>query len=793
MTDPEPTSPSPGDEPRFSLFAKASSRRGKGRKKKGSGRGGGGRGGNRRGKGKGGGGRRRKGKRRGGLLRLLRTLLLLCLVGGAVAALAGAVHYHRKAAAFDLEKLREVPERTLVYDRNGQRMGHVSGHGENRIVVDVDQVSPHFVQAILAREDSRFHSHGGVDYRGVLRAVVENLRRGDMEQGASTLTMQLARNTYGMTEKSLDRKFLEAALARRIERHFSKDEILAAYMNRIYFGAGLYGIERAAEGFFMKTAAGLTLGESAMLAGIIRGPSLLNPFRSLEDAEDTRDEVLARMVDEGTITEAEAEAARGETIALRPPDQRLATGDYVLQQIYDLLDGVLTDVEIEQGGLRIHTTIDAELQAEAQRSLDARLTAIEGRQGWVHPPRSAHSKGSRADTDYVQGAVVSLDNRNGGILALVGGRDFGESPFNRAVASRRQCGSTFKPFLYAVAFDRGGLLPGDYVSDGPLRMRTPGGQVWSPKNSDGSFGGLQPAALGLIRSRNTMSVRVGQFAGLDNVRSLCEALKIGEIPASPVSFLGAFETTPMTLTSAYSTFPSGGENRTPYLIERIEDSGGSLLFQNEIRGHRIFPPSVSAVTSDILGKVMDEGTGTDARKLGYSAHCYGKTGTTNDYRDAWFVGYTDKVTTGVWVGMDRPRTIMNRGYGSTLALPVWTDVMKEAESAGFPAAPLPGPPGAKPVLICRECGELASKKTTRPYQMDLSPDLIPRGSCRGHGGGLFTGNQARQPQAPPVPGLEHESYGRPAGNAQPRAGDPRGKEGGFLRRLGRRLFGGGNR
>jgi len=717
--------------------------------------------------------------------RVLLILTALLIAAGIVTVASGAIYYHGRALAYDLSLLREVPQRTLVYDRERALLGHVSGHGENRLVVPVSDVSEHFISALLAREDSRYFHHGGVDYRGVARAIVENVRRGDMEQGASTLTMQLARNTYGMREKTIGRKLQEVALARRIERRFSKDEILGFYINRIYFGAGLYGIERAAQGFFEKPASELTLGESAMLAGIIRGPSLLNPFRSLEDAKAARDEVLGRMLAEELITETEALAARAEPVVLRPPGERLATGSYVLQLIHDLLAGVLDPIDIKQGGLRVYTTIDSDLQERAARALDRHLSEIEARPGFPHPPRRDHPGGSGTETNYVQGAVVSIDNSTGGFLALVGGRDFGESPFNRAVQARRQAGSTFKPFVYAVAFDRGGLLPGDYVSDDPIRLDSGGGKIWSPQNSDGTFTGLQPAAIGLIRSRNTMSVRVGQIAGLRNVLSLSRALKFGEIPESPVSYLGAMDTTLTTITSAYSTFPAGGFNREPYLIERIEDAGGNELFQTEIRSVRVFRESVCWLTNDILGKVMDEGTGRSARRLGYEAPACGKTGTTNDYRDAWFVGYTDKITTGVWVGMDRPQTIMNRGYGSTLALPVWTAVMQEAEEAGFPAQKIPAPTDARETLICRECGNLATRRTTRPYVMPLPPDLTPAQTCPGHGSGIFTGLGDDPRRARPLPD---------DGNAyDPRLHDPAAPDGRILRQLGRWLFGGGER
>lgn len=723
--------------------------------------------------------RSRKRKKRSFLGGLIGRFFKAGLVAGTLLLVGGSAWYGYKAMRFDLAEVKEIPERTLVYDRNGNLMGHVSGHGENRVSVPSSQVSEHFVKALLAREDSRFYEHGGIDYRGVARAFVTNLKSGGMEQGASTITMQLARNTYGMKEMSLQRKLMEAALAQRLEREYSKEEILSCYMNRVYFGSGLYGIERAAQGYFMKPASELTLAESAMLAGVIRGPSLLNPFRSLENAKDIQSEVLDRLVEADVVTRAEADAARKQPIVLRPPHQRFATGSYPLQAVFDLLEDYLEPHLIESGGLRIHTTIDATLQKTAQAALDGHLSSIEGKPGYRHSPRTSHRDGTA--TKYLQGSVVTLDNRTGGIVALVGGRDFGESPFNRAFSAKRQAGSTFKPFVYAVAFHRGGLLPGAYVSDDPVRLAN-----WSPKNSDGTFTGIQPAALGLIRSRNTMSVRVGQIAGTDQVRNLAKALKFGEIPDSPVISLGAFETTPVTLTSAYSTFATGGVNLSPFLISRIEHADGSVLYRHEAAGRRIFPEGVAWVTTDILGKVLDEGTATGAREEGYRVPAYGKTGTTDDYHDAWFVGYTDKLTTGVWVGLDQPKTIMERGYGGTVALPVWTEVMKAAENRGFAASPIAPPAGTKTTVLCRECGQHSSLRTRHPYQMDLPPDLEPRGKCRGHGG-FFAG---KTPQAFPVPGDSPALVATPVGG--PNAGAPGPDGGGFgkaMQGIGRFLFG----
>lgn len=664
--------------------------------------------------------------------------------------------YLARSFRYSLERVAELPQRTLVLDRRGESLGHVYGHGENRLVVKVEEVSPLFIKALLAREDSRFYWHGGVDYLGVIRALRRNLEEERAVQGASTLTMQLARNSFGLTEKSLDRKLVEVALARRIEARFSKQEILQFYVNRVYFGSGLFGIERAAQGYFMKPAANLNLAESAMLAGIIRGPSKFSPFRSLEAAQAQQREVLARMRQSHMISEAEERAALTAELALRPEADRQSSPGYVVQQVYEDLGGFLKPEQISLGGLRIRTTIDSRLQTTAQRSLQTHLASIEKRPGYPHPVMEPGEEES-SQTPYLQGAVVALDNATGGILALVGGRDYDDSSFNRAFHAKRQVGSTFKPFVYAEAFARG-LRPGTLVSDGAIDLPLDGGKRWRPDNSDGTFGGPTPAEQGLIRSRNTMSVRVGQLAGWEAVAQLARGMGMqAELPASPVLYLGAFECDPLTLTSAYSALANLGVKRWPYLIESIENAAGETLYRHVALHTSVLQPSVAWLTANVLEKAVNEGTGRAARELGYKAPCSGKTGTTNDYHDAWFAGFTDKITCGVWVGFDRPQTIMKRGYGSALALPVWTGVMMEAEKAGFAAAAIPAPVPLVEVRLCRECGLVEGWRSIDPYSCRLPRDLVPAQACTGHFGALTL---ERIPEDSPLRAIGRLLFGR---------------------------------
>ncbi len=638
-----------------------------------------------------------------------------------------------RAAKYDLAESEAMNERTWVLDRDGNRLGHVSGHGENRQKVPLTEVSPFFIKALLAREDNRFYKHRGVDWIGVVRAAFRNANEGEIVQGASTLTMQLVRNTYGFRDQSYQRKLLEAALAKRLERNSTKDKILEAYVNRIYFGSGLYGIERAAQGFFMKPASELTLGESALLAGIIRAPSAMNPFRESELAYDQRNQVLERMVSLGYLEKDTAAEAKQQRLFLRPDDKRMATLDYVLESVHEELNRFLPEEMIDRGGLKIYTTIDSKLQEEASRILDETLTEIESRKGFPHPSRAQDSSTDRTTwTDYLQGSLVALENKTGDILAMVGGRDYGDSPFNRAMNGRRQLGSTFKPFIYAAAFAKG-AQPGLLISDGPIAMPGGNGKTWRPQNSDGKYGGYYPMATGLIRSRNTMTIRVGNSTGIEDVIALTEGVRLPASPPphSPVAFLGTFDSSPLRVAGAYSTFANRGVYRSPRLIRKIETIDGTPLYRDQIRETQAIPAAAAWTTSEVLREVFQSGTAVSAKQLGYESPAHGKTGTTNDYNDAWFSGYTDKITCAVWVGMDRPETIMYKGYGSTLALPIWVEVMKAAEKNGYPAAPLEPPVGYRAIMICRDCGLIASGSTSRAFKFTLPPEMMPSYTCVG--------------------------------------------------------------
>jgi len=646
--------------------------------------------------------------------------------------------YSIRAWRLDIKQVGQIPQWSQVFDVNGSPYSRL--YGENRILVKIDDVSPKFIDALLAREDARFYQHPGVDPIGIARAIVRNIMGGRLGQGASTITQQLARNSFELGGRTLDRKLLEAFVAFRIESTFSKREILENYINRIYYGSGYYGLETATQAYFSKRCKDLTTGEAAMMAGLIRSPNRFSPLRHLKAAEGERDTVLTRMEKLKMLTASEAAQARKTPIKVVSSKTTAIQQNYVMDAVDEELRILLDQDQIDDGGMKIYTTINPDLQKTAEKALEEQLSAIEKRSGYPHPKKSEHDTTQSKETNYLQGAVVVIDNVSGGICALVGGRDYAQSrEFNRALEARRQVGSTIKPFIYASAFAKG-LFPGSSVSDEPLASgEVSGGGDWRPENSDGTNKGILPAREGLVLSRNTMTVRVGEYATLEKVRKFVAQAGVGEMPDFPSSFLGSFEATPKDVTAAYTIFPNRGSRKQSYLIERIDDRFDKPVYRAAHIQTNVSDPGPAWLTTLALRDVMTRGTGASAKSLGFNKIAGGKTGTTNDYKDAWFVGFTTSLTCGVWVGLDKPAPIIPRGYGSTLALPIWVDVMNAAPVKQYSAREFdPGVPTQK-IMLCATSNSAATEgciAAGTSYVVDLPTTMVPKTTCPTHSGAL---------------------------------------------------------
>src|SRR5216117_870257 len=678
-------------------------------------------------------------------------ITLLILLAGA--GFAVFLFYGTWAQTFDMKNVGEMPERNTVYDVDGKIYSRLAG--ANRLKVSLSEVSPFFIAAVLAREDTRFYEHKGIDWRGILRAAVRDITSGSAKEGASSITQQLARNSLPLGGRTLSRKVLEAMVALRIERQFTKQQILELYVNRIYFGTGCYGVETASQLYFGKSASKLNLSEAALLAGLIRSPNRFSPLKNPEGAAMQRNAVLDRMVASKKITPAKAEEAKLTKIVTHPKRLPQIQENYAMDAVQRDLNLLLTQDQIDNGGLSIYTTLDPSVQNAAQDALETQLTKIEHQSNFHHPVKANYKPPENGEGDsampYLEGAVVVVDNASGGIRALVGGRDYAQSKFNRALApANRQVGSAFKPFVYTVAFSHG-LLPSAAISDGPIRPgEIEGAGTWSPGNSDGTYGGIMPCSYGLIHSRNTMSVRVGQFAGLDAVQKVANDLGISQsVPHGPASYISSFESNLKDLTSAYAVFPNAGVRKQAYIIERIYNQQHKPIY---LAAHISVPtvdPGAAWMTSRLMQEVLTEGTAASSRSLGFKLPAAGKTGTTNDYKDAWFLGYTSTLTCGVWVGFDQPTTIIPHGYGAALALPVWVQVMNKA-SRHYPAEPLEPTMPLQHATVCSISNQLATTgcmSTGTAYDIDLPVDKVPNAACQIHGGSQWPFAQ----QAPGIP------------------------------------------
>src|SRR6059036_441109 len=684
--------------------------------------------------------RLRSGKKKSGhpLFRYGWKITLAAIVAGSGVVIF--LFYGAWAQTFDMKKVGEMPERNTVYDVDGKIYSRLAG--ANRLKVSLSEVSPFFINAVLAREDARFYAHKGIDWRGILRALVRDITSGSAKEGASSITQQLARNSLPLGGRTLSRKVLEAMVALRIERQFSKQQILELYVNRIYFGTGCYGVETASQLYFGKSASKLNLSEAALLAGLIRSPNRFSPLKNPEGAAMQRNAVLDRMVQLKKLSPEQAEQAKMAKITPHPRHLSLIQENYAMDAVQRDLNLLLTQDQIDNGGLSIYTTLDPSVQNAAQDALETQLTKIEHQSNFHHPVKANYHPPENGEGDsampYLEGAVVVVDNTSGGIRALVGGRDYAQSKFNRAlVPANRQVGSAFKPFVYTVAFSHG-LLPSSAISDGPIRPgEIEGAGAWSPGKSDGTYGGTMPCSYGLIHSRNTMSVRVGQLASLDAVQKVANDLGISQsVPHGPAIYIGSFETDLKDLTSAYAVFPNAGVRKQAYIIERIDNQEHKPIFRAAHISAPTLDPSAAWMTSQLMEEVLTRGTAASARSLGFKLPAAGKTGTTNDYKDAWFLGYTSTLTCGVWVGFDQPTTIIPHGYGAALALPVWVQVMNKA-AQHYPAEPLQPTMPLQHTTVCSVSSQLATTgcmAAGSAYDLDLPADKVPTAACQLHGG-----------------------------------------------------------
>ena len=648
---------------------------------------------------------------------ILMTLLLVVLL--ATGALSAGVAWYVVKLSEDLPSMVDLanPKSSLpsiLYDRNGEVIARL--FIENRTPLELHEMSPNIVRAVLAAEDSAFYQHGGIRLGSIFRALWTDIVEGGKIQGASTITQQLARNLFLTHEKSITRKAKEIIIAMRIEKLFPKDKILELYLNTINFGRGAWGVETAARTYFDKSARDLGLAQSAILAGLIANPGRYNPQSSISNAKARQNYVLGRMETLGWITPQQRQDAYNEELEFRSRSNKIEEynmAPYFVSHLLfnDLLPKYGKD-EVYSGGMQIYTTLDLKLQDKARECI----------QGL---------------NKNVMGALVCLESETGEVLALVGGKDFKESKFNRATQAIRQPGSSFKPIVYAAALEED-VMPSDHFLDAPITFKQKGskGKGWSPHNSGGGYSGEVTLQRALTSSYNTVAVRVAAYIGTDSIVRMARNMGIETkyLPDDLSVALGSASLTPLEMAVAFNCFNNGGKRIVPLMIREIKDRDGNVIEHRETAVTQAMRPETAYALRSMMQDAVRAGTGKPAAVP--KINTFGKTGTSNDFIDAWFCGGIPGLTTAVYVGRDDHKSMGKRAFGGTMAAPVWKKFMTfAAEEMQTPANFDPPPEWVEvsKVSICRTTGYLA-RSGCQSVPLYFPKGRSPTASCPVHGG-----------------------------------------------------------
>jgi len=651
-------------------------------------------------------------------------------------------------------------EALKIYAADGRLLTSLGA--ERRTVVRLAELPPALPAAFVAVEDKRFFEHRGIDYRRFLGALRANLVERRFAEGFSTITMQLARNVWDEklpSTKSVVRKVREARVALEIERTYAKEKILELYLNQIFLGGSLYGVEAAAQNYFGRSAADLNPAEAALLAGITRYPNYYDPRRHPDRALRRRNVALNLMRDEGYLTPDQAERWKAYPIEIRSRQDWGEVAPYFVEWVRQQVYARFGPATFERG-YRVFTTLNLDMQRAAERALEDQLRAIENEQYGLYKHQTYQQyldagdpPGDHVMTPYLQGALVTLDAATGHVLAMVGGRDFADSKFNRAVQTRRQAGSTFKPFVYAAAI-RAGIPLSHIIDDAPVSRMQPGDSMpWEPQNFEGDFRGPMTLRRGLILSRNLVAVRLGMELGVQAVRG--EALRFGistPVPPYESMFIGSASVIPLEMVSAYTAFAALGVRAAPIGVLRVEDNSGEIVWEPQVRLDRVMEPEPAWLLTNALTDVVNRGTAYPAvRRDGqFRLPAGGKTGTTNDGTDVWFIGFTPEMVTGVWVGLDQPQKIKARAAGGLLAAPAWVAYMTDV----YERRPAPADWRRPEGLVMREIDNTTGYRFTPfcpPQARDFEwflPGTEPQEYCPIHPpfrGGITRDDRRRPP------------------------------------------------
>ncbi len=659
-------------------------------------------------------------------------LSFACLLGIAAGA---AVYFSRDLPSMERLEMIEPALKTRILARDSSVVKEF--YEENRVFVPLDKIPTSVRRSFLAVEDRHFYEHSGIDLRRLIFVAARNLFNLRGARGTSTITQQLSRDLFLTKEQTFARKIKEVLLSFKIERTYSKDEILEMYLNQIYFGEGTYGIEAASRKYFGKPVQEVGLNQIALLAGLPKNPGGYNPFTNRERSMHRMQVVLGEMEEFGVITKTERDSLRaGSLDIVKKVAENQDFAGYFCEHIRQILEAKYGSRSIYREGYTVYTTLDAGLQRAAERSLEAQMLQLESEKRFSQTRAQyerATAGGEKVRAEYLQGALVAIDPRSGHILALIGGRNFRETQYNRALQAPRQPGSAFKPFLYIAALESG-YSPSDILIDTPFVVELPNGDVWKPRNYDRKFHGAVSLREALARSLNIPSIKLIQAIGPPTVINVAKRMGIKSRLQNVLSLaLGTNEINLLELTNAFGCLAAEGMRAEPIAILRIEDRNGNALEEYREYHEEVLGADISYIITDMLTSVVDEvdGTGAAARAYGLDIPVAGKTGTTDEYTDAWFIGYTPEIVIGVWTGFDERKTMGNGMTGARAALPIWVETMK----AAYPTNRGPAfrmPDNIVEELICEESGLLGTPYCPKVHREIFVAESEPARQCDIH-------------------------------------------------------------
>ncbi len=637
--------------------------------------------------------RKKRASSRRSVLGIAIIVFLVLFVGAALAG-TSIVYYALLQELPSIAALKDYRPSitTRVYADNNELIDEF--FLEDRKVVTYEDIPKIVIQAFIAAEDSRFFQHGGFDTQSMFRAFFKNVQAGHIVQGGSTITQQVAKQLYLSPEKKYTRKIKEALLALKIEKYLTKEEIITLYLNHIYLGHGTYGIEAAAQGYFGKNARELTLAEAAVLAGLPKAPNAYSPYSHPDKSYQRQTYVLNRMLEDGYITEKERARALATRVKLRSIKPKDKIAAYFIENIRRyILEKYGGDVLYKEG-LEVYTTLNIKMQTAARDAVEQGVAEVEEREGY--------KKGE------LQGAFYAMDAKTGAVMAMVGGRSFQRSEFNRATQSRRQPGSAFKPLIYTAAFDKG-MTPSTVIVDSPIAYpdpQQPDG-MWTPQNFDRKFLGPTTIHNALIHSRNIVSIKILEEIGLDYAISYAKNMGITSPLSRNLSLaLGTAGVTLQELVQAYGVIANQGQRVQPFFITKIVDRTGHVFEETHPKVEQVIDPRIAFMTTCIMQDVVESGTAQMIKSLGRPVA--GKTGTTDDTRDAWFLGFTPSIVAGAWVGFDQERAMGRQEVGGRAAAPIWLYFAQKALDDS-PAESFPIPEGIVFVKVNRKTGTAVRK------------------------------------------------------------------------------------